>query len=417
MALYSEEIEIHLDTVCELLNKDWGAMVDFVNAHPDIIESANNFVFKLVNENKKQPQLIELLVCLLEHNNILFHKEASYKTYQKLAVDLFNILNIGPQINPILEARAYSNSVYADYIFKDEQSKTKFENKLLNAVSLFEGNPLLINEQFLGYINTSQFYLFQGKHKFAINYLEKAKNIISQVNLVNYQALFWYHYSWIYVETGNYEKAKSNIESFFTNIRASEVSPAIYLHALNIHASIELRLGNFEQAYILATQCYERALNFYESEDKDVIAENLVTISRYYLTIKQYDESEKAIKKAIEILEKVFAAPALDPSQAAAHVLLGNVYLETGRYSEAKDEYIFAERYYEGLYKENFFNMYEVSIVLANLAILGYKSNDEQLRERYMRKLLNNFSPENDNVNKVRAISKKSHLPGNSHYR
>src|SRR3954462_7398615 len=113
-----------LGILLKLLNKPWGEMTNYINTNPTLIEIANNFAIKAVNENSNHRLLAELLVCLLENNNILFHKKADYITYQKLAHCLSYLIgNKNIQIDPVLKAKIYSNSVYADYIFKDEESK------------------------------------------------------------------------------------------------------------------------------------------------------------------------------------------------------------------------------------------------------------------------------------------------------
>ncbi|AIL64730.1 Tetratricopeptide repeat protein [Rickettsiales bacterium Ac37b] len=398
-----------LDILCSIFRKPWGDLVDYINSHENLIDFANNFVLKLFSENNNHALLAELLVCLLENNNILFHKKADYTLYQKLAEAVHKLIdNKSVSVDKVIRARYYSDSVYADYMFLNDESKKSFEIELQKNLLFLETEDSLINERFLAYINISQFYLFQGTHEVTLSYLNKAKNIEEKICIPNYRALFWYHYSWIYVEKGDYKTAKENINSFFSIISESKVSSAIYLHCLNINASIEFRLGNIQAAFDCANKCYERGVKFYQTEAKDVIAENLVTMARCYKINKDYDLAEQTIKKAIADLEIIFGSQSLDPSQAAAHIILGDIFMETSKYAEAKAEYSFSEEFYKKFYKENFYKMYEVSIVLANLAILHYRSGDRKLAEIYLKKLTDHFAIDNENVLRAQNILKNS---------
>jgi tetratricopeptide (TPR) repeat protein len=394
--------DVLLEYLYDELNKPWGEITNYINSNLKFIEFANQVAISIYNDNYYAPLLIELFVHLLENNNILFHKHADYTKYQQLAKSLLNIID-SKDFNPIIKARGYFDSVYADCIFKNEESRDLYQKILLENLAITK--HVGINEDlFLAYINISQFFLFKGDLATSLLYLEEAKPHLSEITILNYRALFHYHYSWIYVEMGNFKQAKENIEDFFINIKEQEVSPAIYLHALNINASIEFRIGNFEQSFLLAKKCYNLAKKFYQSEDKDVIAENLVTMGRYYKSIHKYDEAEQSITKAIKLFDKIFGKADLDPSQAVTHVLLGDIYSDVKKYALAKKEYLFSLEYYQRIYKNNFYNMHEVSIVLANLASLTYINSEYTSAKQYIKQLTNHFSADNDNVIKVMAI-------------
>jgi tetratricopeptide (TPR) repeat protein len=400
----------------KIFSKPWGEMVDYVNSHPEEMDLANNLAISAFEKNFTSVSLVELFVCLLENNNILFHKKASYQLYQKLAECLHRLIdNDLTVVSPIIKAKACSNIVYADFIFRNKIISDQYERKFLEGISLFESNNDLINERFIAYINISQFYLFKGCYSKTIGYLKKAKALLDAINIPNYHALFWYHYSWVYVETGEYGDAEKRVKSFFRKIAQNSVSPAIYLHGMNIRASIEFRLGNYKRAFIWANKCYKLAVEFYETEEKDVVAENLITIGRYYKMLEKYDETEKVINKAILILEVVFGGVLVDPSQATAHVILGEIYDAQHLYKLAYKEYRFSEKFYRGFYKGNFYKMNEVSIVLANIVIVARKIGDKNLAERYMQKLIKNFPADNCNVQRAKkffghAIAKNESL-------
>src|SRR5262249_43917949 len=107
------------------------------------------------------------------------------------------------------------------------------------------------------------------------------------------------------------------------------------------------------------------------------------------------------IRKAIEILDIIFGNPEVDPSQAVAHTLLGEIYESQGQYKKAYEEYRFAERYYIKLYKNKISDIYEISKLYANLAMLGIKIHDNVLIRQYLGKLINDFSFKNPNTKRV----------------
>ena len=367
--------------ILKILNKPWGQMVDFVNDNFELIDYANNLALYSAQRENYTLEEAELLTTLLEFNNILFHKDADYNIYQKLALSLKLLLeNQSSVLTPLLKARAYLDSVYADYIFTDDQTKLDFESKLHESLAFLESNEAFVNERLLSYINISQFYLFQGKSDDTLSYLEKAKLLLPKVVISNYKALFWYHYSWLFVENGDYEQASLNIESFFNEYGKNDVSPGIYLHAINIRASIEFRLGHKLEAFEFAKECYDMALKFYETENKDVIAENLVTIGRYYKEMSQLDEAENYIKRAIQAFSIIFGSNALDPSQAVAYRILGEIYMQKEQYLQAKEQFFLAERIFKKLYKENFENMHEVKLLMDDLKVLA--TNNLQKKDR-----------------------------------
>lgn len=367
-----------IENILKTLNKPWGQMVDFANDNYDLIEYAGNLALFSAEQGHHTHEEVELLVTLLEFNNILFHKHADYNIYQKLADHLrFLLEQIEPSLTPLLRARAYSDSVYADYIFKDNETLSLFTEKLEESITFLESNEAFINERLLAYINISQFYLFQGVTDRTQENLEKAKMLLPKVEINNYKALFWYHYSWLYVEKGDYDRAAENIETFFTEFNAGNISPGIYLHALNIRASIEFRLGHMEPAFSFAKECYDMALKFYGDENKDVIAENLVTMSRYYKETDNLDEAENCIKKAISAFAVIFGSSTLDPSQAVAYRILGEIYTQKGQYEAANEQFLLAETIFKSLYKDNLENMHEVKLLRESMGKLGGKLSQE----------------------------------------
>jgi hypothetical protein len=53
-----------------------------------------------------------------------------------------------------------SDSIYADYIFKDNDTLSSFTEKLKESITYFESNEAFTNERLLAYINTSNIIYF-----------------------------------------------------------------------------------------------------------------------------------------------------------------------------------------------------------------------------------------------------------------
>lgn len=96
--------------VLKILSKPWGQMVDFANNNYNIYQ-----------------RLADSLKLLLEHDET--------------------------PLTPLLKARAYLDSVYADYIFKDERALADFTTKLEDSLAFLENNEAFINERLLAYIS------------------------------------------------------------------------------------------------------------------------------------------------------------------------------------------------------------------------------------------------------------------------
>lgn len=60
----------------------------------------------------------------------------------------------------------------------------------------------------------------------------------------------------------------------------------------------------------------------------------------------------------------------LDPSQAVAYRILGEIYAEQGQYEAANKEFLLAEGIFKNLYKENFENMHEVKLLKESMGKL-----------------------------------------------
>jgi hypothetical protein len=403
-----DSYKIVLKVMCSYLNKPWGEMVNFINQNTELVNIANILAFSAYKDKVTDPILAELMISLLEHNNMIFHIKSNYKTYQELAEALYNLLEVKNVSLPlVLQARYYFNSIYADYIYSSQKATDKHEQKLIELLSLLDERPEFLEERFLSLINMAEFCYFKGDVTQGIYYIDKAYSFLEKITNPNYQAQFWYAITWLHMEKGDYQKVNEYIKTFF-NITKYNKNYPIHLYAMNLRASVNFHLNNLKESHYWAKECYKASVNFFQSDISNVAAESLITLARYYKSSKDYTKALENIQKAIDVLNVIFDNHEIDPSQAVAHTLLGEIYEAQQQYKKSYDEYCFAERYYIKLYKNNFSNIHEISKLFANFTILGIKIHDKILMKRYFTKLVENFSYKNPATKRVvDELSKK----------
>lgn len=390
-----------LASLYKYLNKPWGTMVNEINNNAELVNIATTVAINSYKDKVFVPVLAELITSLLEHNNMLFHPNSNYLSYQELAGIGFELIEKHKVNIPLsLQARYYFGSIYSDFIFNDQNIKSLYEKKLIELISFLEHSPVQMEALFLSCINMSKFYMFTGDFKQATFYIDKAYSLLNKVTNVNYQADFWYTITWLHIEKADYNNAHKYIQIFFNITKHHEIYP-LHLYAMNMSALIEFNLGNLKDSFLLADKCYEDAKKFFQTEISNISAESLTTLARYYQASKNYTKAKDKIQQAIKVLDIVFGNPEIDPSQAVAHTLLGEIYEAQRNYKGAYEEYTFAEKYYTKLYKDKIEDVYEISKLYANLAILGLKIHDYSLARQYFKKLLDIFSLKNSNTKKV----------------
>ena len=365
----------------------WGELVNIVNLDDSYLDKLNIEAFANAESRDLESNIV-LFTKLLEVNNILFTKSAKYKTYQLIAEKINIFLQRSYlDLSKIQRSRAVIASVYADYIFRSKLQIKSFEDRLLESIKFFENSENdelnLKNELFIGYINASQFYLFQGKLEITRSFLDKAKKMLDSIYEENYKALFMYHNSWFYVESGEYNLALQAIEDAFNALDLDNTNKGIFLHFNNLRSSICFRVGDIEKSFKNAKICYLEALKFYPDKNRDVIAENLIQFSRYYYSKNDTEKAEKNVREAIKILEIVFDNSYLDPSQAFAFTILGDIQKEKKNYTSAARSYMIAEDIYKNIYKDHFKSMNEVRNLRMRIRELGDTIKDPNLIMRY----------------------------------
>ncbi len=390
-----------LEVFCNDLNKPWGETINYVNSQAELINIANDFAFKAYKNKIQDPLLIALIASLLEHNNMVFHLKSSYPRYKEQVAALFELLEVEKiKADKFLQAKVYLNSIYADSIYPSEHNAKFHERKILEAEQYLVQTQVSVEDLFLAYIRLAEFFLNRGYSNKSIAYMDKSHALLEKIQNINYQAQFWYVLTWLYLQRGDYLKANEYIKIFFKITKDKQIYP-LHLYAVNMQGSLNFYLNNFDESLQLAHECYDQANSFFQTNISNVAAESLITLARTYNVLGNLPQAKEKITEAIKTLDIIFGKEDVDFSQAVAHRLRGEMLERQKEYKHAYYEYRFAEDFYLKVYKDNLSQMREVSELFANLAILGIKINDLTLARIYFMKLVEKFSIDNTNTQKV----------------
>lgn len=347
-----------IDEYSLLLKKPWGDFVDEINKHSGILTNA----YKYVNQYLVQPSQkilsaedIDLMISLLEHNNIIFYKDANYLHYQNISRFLLENLN-SLDITIFQRHRFFLVAVYSDYINTGLFTHEAYEENLLKALDYFLTFPKY-HYDLLGLIHISQFYLFAGNMKQNKKYLEDAAHISKNCNNINYKLFFLYHFTWSAYEDGYY---KESLERVNSAIKLTRSETPISLNLLNIKASIMTKLSYYEQSIAIAELTCKSAKKVFSVENYGVVAETTLTIAKNYNALKKYKLALEKALHAIDLLNSVFGGESIDPSQANAMSVAGDSFVGLNKIKEGRFLYKKALNIYKNLYKDNWKSMLEV---------------------------------------------------------
>ena len=158
---------------------------------------------------------------------------------------------------------------------------------------------------------------------------------------------------------------------------------------LNLLAIIHVRKGEFDKAVTYAKQCY--ALDE-KSGDPDVMSSSLNTLAGIYMSMRQPQEAEKYVLKAID-----FAKKANNPQQdkmAIRQAERASALISLKRDAEARkalDEAI------PGLRKSG--NIHSLGIACNQMGLLMHQENNDSAAVRYFNEALQIFLSQHDLFN------------------
>jgi predicted negative regulator of RcsB-dependent stress response len=342
-----------------ILNQPWYNIVDEINSDLLILNHLYNYINTAFKENKISDEILALSINFLEHNNIIFYANANYGHYQEVCEYLFNYYFIAKhKQNNFLFYKFCLTAVYSDYFSNKPDLKAQYAKAILKSIAYFSNQAeeleIDINTRylFLGYIHLSQFYLFQGDLNQNKKYLDKAKSILRTIKNKNLILFFQYHYCWFFYEEGHsYDSALFEINKLLD--LEKDINKPITLHAMNVKASILYKLENYRESYDLAKKVSDKALKIFSTQNVDVYAETSITMARVLLQQGHQEKARVKTISAIQKLEQLFRGNNIDPSQAVANELLGDIYLSYKDKVQAEIKYYFAQEIYEKIYGQH----------------------------------------------------------------
>ena len=370
------------DKSTKLLSAPWGELVGAVNSGNNLVKGIYRYFINNLADASTNIINEKLLLCgiwLLENNNLLFHRRASYRDYQKIAELLFNNL---AKIKKLKKLELYYRfclvAVYSDYFNSKLRAKNRYLKELEAGLEYFKIRYLkkiglsYLPDYFLGLIHRSQYYLFIGDLVSNNLLLNRAGNLLLKHKRElssNYQAFFYYHRAWAYYECHRYPQALAAINQGLL-LKKQLTQEPIVLHSLNIKSAILFALGKTSQCLKLAQKVHEAAGKVFTRQNQDVLAESALNIAKcMYERGSNLVIAKKYASQALVKLNKLFMGKEVDISQAAANVLLGDIQQKLGNKKQAIGCYQAAYNTYRNNYKTNVANSSEYQALIAKLGI------------------------------------------------
>lgn len=344
----------------KIIHSDWVEMVEEVNANPTAISMLYTSLKKRLRTRILNEQTLNMACCFLENNNILFHKNASYKQYQIISSECFaRLLDLKNIENLALFYRFCLVGVYTDYFKVHQENEKPYKHFLIEGLEYFkyrfnkQPTKKTVGNYILALIHLSQYYLFKGELDKNHLYLQNTLVLIKQHrNLnVNYKLFFYYHYAWSFYEKRSYNKALENINKLLS-LKGKIASQPIILHGMNIKCAILFSLKQYSSCLTLAKQTANESGQVFSLKNQDVYAESLLNIAK--CLTKKNNELAVAIssaRTAVKILTKLFLGPDVDPSQALANIVLAEACERAENKKLALKYFETAKVIYEKIYR------------------------------------------------------------------
>lgn len=373
--------------MAELLDKHWEDLVRFTNENPETI-ALGQVVWEIsLSLGARTRDIFKLGLTLLEYH--LF-KTRDHKAYEQVFKDLYAMLPvIIADLPDEVVARFYVDSVFVREIYHDKDMTAEMERHLKRALVLTEkAND---KELYLRAIYfTAQHYFSRGDLESAISYARKAEPLLKEVPSRSSKNLYWYLRSWFFVEAGDLAEANYALDQFMATL-SEESNTTLKLYLANMKANAYMKEGKFEEGIRWASQAQGDALNYFQTENTEVVAESLMIQGNGYLKLGDYKAAREHLLRSIPIYEIYFGGPDLHSDQAICYRLVGETYMQELLYDKALEYFDRAMNIYVKLYGEDFKNMAEVSSLLILMTTASLKLCREDLVSRILKLHTKNF--------------------------
>jgi hypothetical protein len=347
-----------------------------------------------IQNNIINDEVIKLGNIYFRINNILFYRYADYGAYQEMAERFYTIVKVNQdKIEPQNLALFYSNLIFADFYYTDAALIDEYMDKLSvseNIIKKHKGEE----EDFFCYTHLAQYYLFRGELNKADIYIKKAGTLLGQaVNELD-KIQYWYTALWISYEYMDYVRGFNNLENFMKGLDQYSSSKIAILFGRNIEAKMYLLKGDSGIALKITKKGIKEANSYFNGLPSSVLGEYTYTLANIYFQDKKFNLAEIEVQNGLRILKQVYKEDFVDLTQAALHIMQGEIYEHDGKDIQALNEYKLVESYYSKVSKIDHYELYEQGRLLKNLARLYYVLGDKAQSKKYLKKLAADYKQE-----------------------
>jgi hypothetical protein len=333
-------------------NKPWDELTEYIKQNPYLLDQAEGICEQANKYNIVSSSILELKLRLFQYYQHNLYDYSNKEKYKKLGQDIKNIILKNKDINPLLEAQYYIESVFlrSNYISCD----SNYEKKIRNAIKHLEKENILKKELIRAYTNVAHFYNSQGTIEEAKFFLDKAERALNETECI-YSKVFYCIKLKMFLREGEYLKANELINYIFNNFNFDQDTLLQFI-LMNHKATILLKLQEFKESIQWSTEAYKQVKKNYNNSAHKLMAEALLLMAKGHYRLGHYEKAEEQIKKSIQAYKEFYRDQFKNLNQAFAHTILGDIYRKSKRYIEADTEYYIAKNSYDKILRNKKYN-------------------------------------------------------------
>ena len=293
---------------------------------------------------------------------------------------------------------------YANLALYEILQPNHYEKALLygrKALELAEATEGSVDERLRILSNLIQLHVFMGHAEETKAYIDKGERIVAHCKSDAYRALFLLAKNAYLLDQAAFQSIIETVRTHTDLLARQTDYPSMRYFILSQLSEALFRQGALEEARRVALQAERIARDVHGDKDEHLIFGKLSVLKGTFLMndISAFETARTHIEKGIAILDAHFKGPDKHRGQALAHVRLGQLLHATKRFQEARAQYYEAEKILEKLLREK--RVDDLSLLYAQLALLGIDSKDEALTQRYLKKHIETFGYEHARTKEV----------------
>ncbi|MEN8237306.1 MAG: hypothetical protein ABFQ95_07195 [Pseudomonadota bacterium] len=233
--------------------------------------------------------------------------------------------------------------------------------------------------------NLGFYYLFRGQIEETEQLLQESKSFLKQQKDDESIGSYNFLLTQYWIDRGEFANALSTLAKIFAVMQRNKLLKDTFVFADIIKADILSRM-NSKKSVTAAELAYRKAFNIYKTDDNEMVARSIVVLMN---ATPAHTSHLAKIQSAIKTYDDFYGGPGRNRRQAFAYQVLGNVFVELGKLSQALDAYQASEAIYESvlLHKQ----IDEVSSLYKSLAMLGIALKKAAITHKYLKKQIIHF--------------------------